>query len=306
MSIAIAAPFPYTGGKRRIASTVWEALGEPASYVEPFGGSLAVLLAAPRPARLEVVNDANHFVANFWRAIKADWQAVLAEAQDPVTEVDYKARHWWLVTEGAARLRALDMFHDPTAHDAQVAGWWAWGQSLAIWQWCLPGATGEPGAMGGLNQRPDVRVGKGILASTEADIRRLADRLRMVRVLSGDWLHCVGNGVLLMASKTADSPCAVFLDPPYRPHMRDPNAYGAVDEVTVPLVDNDAVEAWCRERGGDPRFRIVLAGLDGEYDLPDWRLIAWRAPMASPANQDAERLWLSPHCLSPTAQESLF
>lgn len=306
MSAPIIAPFPYTGGKRRVAATVWQALGEPASYIEPFGGSLAVLLASPRPARLEVVNDANHFVANFWRAIKADWKAVLAEAQDPVTEADFKARHWWLVTEGTARLRELDMVHNPVAHDPLVAGWWAWGQSLAIWQWCLPGATGGPGARGGLNQRPDVRVGKGILASTETEIRRLADRIQKVRVLSGGWQSCVGNGVLLLDSKNPDSTCAVFLDPPYRPHTRHPNAYGAVSEIDTPLVDNDEVEAWCREREDDPRLRIILAGLEGEYELPGWEQVAWRAPMAAEENRDAERLWLSPHCLRPTNQDPLF
>jgi hypothetical protein len=302
----ITAPFPYTGGKRRIAATVWEALGNPYSYIEPFGGSLAVLLAAPRPAGFEVVNDSNHFVTNFWRAIRDDWRDVLDVAQDPVTEADFKARHLWLMTEGTARLQELDMVRNPFAYDPLVAGWWAWGQSLAIWQWCLPGADGTPGAMGGLNQRPDVRIGKGILTSTPQEIQRLAARLRHVRVLCGDWKRALGNGVLLLEQRREDKVTAVFLDPPYRPHMRDPNAYGAVDETKAPLVDNDTVEAWCRGNGSDPRLRIVLAGLEGEYELPGWRQVAWKAPQANPENRDAERLWLSPHCLTSTTQEALF
>ena len=41
----LAAPFPWFGGKRRAAPTIWEALGDPGGYVEPFAGSAAVLLA---------------------------------------------------------------------------------------------------------------------------------------------------------------------------------------------------------------------------------------------------------------------
>ena len=44
------APFPYFGGKRAIARDVWQRLGEPAHYIEPFCGSAAMLLRAPRPA----------------------------------------------------------------------------------------------------------------------------------------------------------------------------------------------------------------------------------------------------------------
>jgi site-specific DNA-adenine methylase len=38
------APFPWFGGKSRIAHLVWERFGDVAHYIEPFAGSLAVLL----------------------------------------------------------------------------------------------------------------------------------------------------------------------------------------------------------------------------------------------------------------------
>lgn len=37
------APFPWFGGKRRVADVVWAALGDVDNYVEPFAGSLACL-----------------------------------------------------------------------------------------------------------------------------------------------------------------------------------------------------------------------------------------------------------------------
>ena len=56
------APFPYFGGKRTIAETVWRAFGRPKQYIEPFCGSAAVLLSAHEPASLEVIGDANGFI----------------------------------------------------------------------------------------------------------------------------------------------------------------------------------------------------------------------------------------------------
>jgi len=43
----VPAPFVWFGGKRRVAAQVWDALGDVDNYVEPFAGSLAVLLGRP-------------------------------------------------------------------------------------------------------------------------------------------------------------------------------------------------------------------------------------------------------------------
>jgi DNA adenine methylase len=40
----------YFGGKSRVAPQVWERFGDVANYVEPFAGSLAVLLGRPTDA----------------------------------------------------------------------------------------------------------------------------------------------------------------------------------------------------------------------------------------------------------------
>lgn len=42
------APFPYFGGKSKVSDLVWGLLGaDVMNYVEPFAGSLAVLLGRP-------------------------------------------------------------------------------------------------------------------------------------------------------------------------------------------------------------------------------------------------------------------
>src|SRR5579864_5476662 len=94
------APFPYFGGKSTISRAVWKRFGEVRNYVEPFYGSGAMLLNRPQPfAGTETVNDKDGFVANFWRAIQADPDAVAFHADWPVNENDLTARHLWLVSQ---------------------------------------------------------------------------------------------------------------------------------------------------------------------------------------------------------------
>lgn len=78
---------PYVGGKSMIADTVWKALGGVTTYVEPFAGSCAVLLARPQPfTGLEIINDANGYVANCWRAIQQHPAQVADHANWPPNE----------------------------------------------------------------------------------------------------------------------------------------------------------------------------------------------------------------------------
>jgi hypothetical protein len=132
----LVAPFPWFGGKSRAAPLIWQALGNPDNYVEPFAGSIAALLARPDgPGKIETVNDADGFIANFWRATAADPDGVAAHADWPVNEADLSARHLWLVTHRASLTMRIQV--DPDFYDAKVAGWWVWG--LCAWigsGWC--------------------------------------------------------------------------------------------------------------------------------------------------------------------------
>lgn len=141
------APFPYAGGKSRVADTVWSRFGNVDNYIEPFAGSLAVLLRRPGdhfngPYRVETINDANHYLVNFWRATKHAPEQVAEWADSPVFEADLHARHKWLVrSEHAANWRKL-MAEDPEHYDPKVAGWWVWGQCCWIGgQWCDDGTA---------------------------------------------------------------------------------------------------------------------------------------------------------------------
>ena len=75
----LSAPFPYFGGKSRLAPAIWQRLGNPVVYVEPFAGSLACLLARPDGAgQREIVCDLDGGISNFWRAVTAEPDTVAA------------------------------------------------------------------------------------------------------------------------------------------------------------------------------------------------------------------------------------
>lgn len=152
------APFPWFGGKSRVAGLVWNRFGDVPNYVEPFAGSLAVMLARPTAPRIETVNDADCYLANFWRAVIGDPEGVAHYADWPVNEADLHARHLWLVKQKDFRER---MKTDPDYFDARIAGWWAWGISQWIgagWcahpEWRGRGAGGKLAGRGVNRQTP--------------------------------------------------------------------------------------------------------------------------------------------------------
>jgi len=135
------APFPYFGGKSRVADEVWRRFGDVPNYVEPFFGSGAVLLRRPPfdGNRTETVNDMDGHLANFWRALQADPEGVAYHADFPTSELDLHARGDWLfyrpdTLDWVERLRS-----DPDYYDIKSAGWWVW--FVSNWIGGLPSAT---------------------------------------------------------------------------------------------------------------------------------------------------------------------
>lgn len=315
-------PFPYPGGKHLIARYIWQRVGEVYHYIEPFFGTGAVLFANPSPPPMETVNDANGFVANFWRAMKYDPEGLAREVDYPVLEADLHARQYWLFTEGAERLKRLLPY--PDRYDLRVAAWWAWGVSAAI---VTPGRWSAPVEQGGwvvvdgqwVKRTGDTPPGPGIPTRSIPQVgkagrgvhrlmpgeeplgfylrwfRALARRLRRTRVLWGDWSRAVSRGVLLSAREGKKA--FVFLDPPYRGYE---DVYGGLGGEGDHL--HERLLAWCKAHESHPSLYIVLAGYEGDYDLPNWEVVAWKAnggygnqrKQEKNPNRFRERLWFSP------------
>lgn len=165
------APFPWFGGKSRVASLVWERFGNVPNYVEPFAGSLAVLLGRDSQPRVETVNDIDCWISNFWRALQADPEGVATHADWPVNEADLHARHLWLVNQSDFRER---MKTDPDFFDVKIAGWWCWG----ICQWIGSGWCAQPGWRGRTNAG---RAARGI---NSEDVWRVRPTSRPMAILN--------------------------------------------------------------------------------------------------------------------------
>ena len=314
------APFPYFGGKRDLAEEVWRRFDRPAQYIEPFAGSAAVLLAAPRPCSLEVLGDVNGFIANFWRAVVHQHEAVAHAADYPVSHIDLGARHRWLMEQ---RDRLGESLRDPMwPGDAQVAGWWLWGQCAWIGSgWCewagqIPHVSNAGMGIQAAGQIPHVSdAGRGIQAAGKiphvsdagmgiqaaGKIPHVSDAGRGMWTSGGrtalEWLGRLaarlervrvihGDWSRCLNHHYGGERTAVFLDPPYDGYE---GLYGASSVAAQ-------VAEWCRE---NETLQIALCGHRGDYDLPGWAVMEWSRNRLTYGGGDTtheEAVWFSPAC----------
>jgi hypothetical protein len=308
---------------------VWERFGDVPNYVEPFAGSLAVLLLRPSEPGTETVNDLDCFLANFWRAVQADPKAVAGWADWPVNEADLHARHRWLVGQAEFAER---MKREPDFYDAKIAGWWVWG--LCAWigsGWCRERGDGTApeqlphlgnagmglhrklphlgdAGMGDVHEKRPMLGGHGGgngFHRKDADavaslLVALTERLRRVRVCCGDWTRVMGDSVTWRHGVTG-----VFLDPPYG---GDAGRAADLYSKDCPDVAGD-VRRWAVENGDNPELRIALCGYEGEHEMPEsWPVVEWKAKGGyggqrrdgtTNDNAGRERIWFSPACHVP-------
>jgi hypothetical protein len=104
----------------------------------------------------------------------------------------------------------------------------------------------------------------------------------------------------------------LFLDPPYADTAGRTEGLYSTDDLNVA----HAVRKWAIEESSNKQMRIVLAGYDGEHDMPnDWEVVEWKASGGFGSqdedgigrlNSAKERLWFSPACIKPHRDLSLF
>lgn len=146
-------PFAYYGGKTLMAERIVNLLPPHSHYVEPFAGSLAVLLAKPR-SRIETVNDLDEHLVAFWRIVRdrlPDLERVAALTPharsefegardlDGVDDLERARRVWVLLSQsrmGTLRKSGWRFVAKPTV-GMSVSG------SLAAYVARLPAAAGR-------------------------------------------------------------------------------------------------------------------------------------------------------------------
>ncbi len=305
------APFPYFGGKSRVAGDVWSALGQPAHYIEPFFGSGAVLLNRPNYDSLkytETINDADGYVANVWRSLQFSPDEVAKWCDWPVNHADLIARKARLIREKNYLLENL--CKDDKWHDTELAGYWIWSVSCWIGSGLTrtgqrPHITDSGKGVHAKGKRPHItNSGMGIHGVYKPSIytwfRELSERLRRVRVVCGDWTRvCGGNWQNKLGI------CGIFFDPPYSVDRSD------VYDIESYTVSHD-VREWAIKRGKMEDYRIVIAGYFEEHESllnHGWSVKTWSAgggyanqaksdtPSRGQINKNKEALFFSPHCI---------
>jgi len=300
----IRAPFPYYGGKYSIVDELNRRFGDVDVRIDPFCGSAAWILASP-PVQTEVINDLYADVVNAYRAIRADPDAVAYYCDYPVSELDRFARTWTLretLPERAARCAA-----DPDWYDAKAAGYYIYAVSTDIrarpyrrGPWVVEGGkiVKRDGAKGIQKAVPNTqrKSSRRRYAALVEWFRQIAERLRNVAILCGDWRRAISTFPSGKYGVTA-----ILIDPPYP----DYGHIYATDEQRPVWFD---AARWAVECGDNPNVRIAVCGYwSPETDAlfpANWKRFRWRAnggfgnqrKRGASEKRYRECVWFSPHC----------
>jgi len=309
-------PFKYFGGKRLIAPIVWELLGNPQSYIEPFAGGLAVLLARPMPIAAnvqEIVNDIDGTIVNIWRSIRQDPETLAVWLDRPLAEADLVAAHNYLA-QNKERIEQLVKSH-PDACDPLAAAY-----HIHYLRYKVGGIELQGTLRVAKPQRDVNRRNYQLMLVRDGDLRRaifdkrgaaqlyaIARRLRYVRILCGDWSRCfTGNYWRGKQATGLQFTVGVYMDPPYADTDRSDVYTHESYEVAY-----EAME-WCLQHAHEPWLRIVFSSYDEFLNPPwcerlaagGWRIINWKTKGGYTAigkrkvnlNPRREVLYISPNC----------
>lgn len=183
----IRSPFKWVGGKSKLRKTIIAMLPPHECYVEVFAGAAWVLLAKP-PSKVEVLNDLDGEVVNFFRVVKERPEELISSFE------------WDLVSrEEFERLRDTDLASLDSVARAHrfyyliMAGWGGELHSPRFQTSISDGGHGNRliGALKHLRER----------------IEPVHERLRTVIIECLDWPKCM--------DRYDDERTVMYLDPPY-------------------------------------------------------------------------------------------
>lgn len=253
-------PFAYFGGKTRLAPRIAALLPEHSHYVEPFAGSLAVLLSKPR-ATMETVNDLDGDLMTFWRVLR-DRPADLARvcALTPHSRAEYES----------ARCAALGEQSDLE-------------RARLVWVLLTQGRAGTMRTTGWRYFRDRASSTVGVPAYLAGYVDRIveaADRLQGVSLEQGDALELIDN-------YGRNDTTLIYADPPYLTSTRARQGKKYAHELLAPA-DHRALAELLR----DCRGPVVLSGYASplyDQDLyADWHRVVLAT---SPDCKRTEVLW---------------
>lgn len=105
-------PISYYGGKQRMTNIILPMIPKHKIYIEPFFGGGSIFFAKG-PSFLEVINDVNDNVINFYRVFKMDFRALKAEVEAS------------LMSESLHK-KALKIYQKPKGYTGIKRAWAFW------------------------------------------------------------------------------------------------------------------------------------------------------------------------------------
>jgi DNA adenine methylase len=256
---ALKPPFAYYGGKTTLAPRIAELLPAHEHYVEPFAGSLAVLLAK-KPSRAETVNDLDGDLVTFWRVLRDR-----PDELERVCSLTPHSRAEYLLAE--SDMRASDELE----------------HARRVWVRLTQGRTNSLREKPGWRLRQDASRGTAMPNTVKGYARRIsevAERLQLVTIEHRDALD-------LIADYGRYSSACIYADPPYLGSTRE-RSYA--HEMTADG-EHEAFAKVCR----DAKAPIVVSGYDSPlYDelFDGWHRLEMKAPTTLSGDTDrVEVLW---------------
>lgn len=254
-------PFVYFGGKSSQARRIVSLLPPPAHYVEPFSGSLAVLLAKP-PSAQETVNDIDGNLMNFWRVLR--------------DRTDELLRKMALTPHSRAELDAcFDLSDDDVERARQV------------WVRLTQGRAGGLRQERGWRHYQQPRRGglSTYLAAYERHAVAAAERIREVALECRDALDVIRD----YGSHPEN---LLYCDPPYLGSTRTRNSRRTYMHEFAEEGEHEALIHALRQC----RAAVILSGYDSELYrelLGDWHRVAYSTWTGNGIAGDAGRLTAS-------------
>ena len=177
-------PLSYYGGKQQLAKTILGLIPEHRIYCEPFLGGAAVFFAK-EPSKVEVVNDSNGELVNFYEVLKRDFAALEREI-----EISLHSRK--------QHRQAKVIYENPDMFDRVKRAWAVWMLANGSYGHMLGAGFGYDRTGSVSKKLANKRAGFGV---------DYAIRLQQVQIESCDALRIIGS---------RDTPETFFyLDPPY-------------------------------------------------------------------------------------------
>lgn len=183
--IRLRTPISYYGGKQKLAARIVSLIPRHRLYCEPFVGGAAIFFAK-RPSQVEVINDTNKELINFYRTVKENFTALEAEIRTALHSRDLHRKAWVV-------------YNNPDMFNQIKRAWAVWILSTQSFAGMLDGSWGFDISSN--------TTTKKINTKRDGFTKTLAHRLQRCQFECADALYVIAS------RDTKDS--FFYCDPPY-------------------------------------------------------------------------------------------